>query len=69
MRYKGNVLYFEGETNVQVLTFYTGPKSRKYVAICGMKLKKKSQAAYTCVLVTYTLMLMTIHAHILVICR
>lgn len=41
MLYKGNVLYFEGETNVQVLTFYTGPKSRKYVAICGMKLKKK----------------------------
>lgn len=69
MRYKGNLLYHEGETNVQVLTFYSGPKSRKCVAICGMKLKKKTQAAYTCVLVTHTLLLMTIHAHILVICR
>lgn len=47
------------ETNVQVLTFYSGTKSRRCCAICGMKrkiLKRIPQAARTYVFVTHSVM-------------
>lgn len=58
---RGNLLNknVTAETNVQVSTFYSGTKSRRYCAICGMKrkiLKRIPQAARTYVFVTQSVM-------------